>query len=302
MTTHRHGHRREHRNERRLVGGALALTTLVMLAEAAGGWWAGSLALLSDAGHMLTDVLALALSYVALRLARLPATPERSFGYMRVEILSALLNGSLLILVAGAIVVEALERLREPPEVRLGPMLGVALVGLAANGASALLLRHAGEGLNLRGAFLHVMSDLLSSVGVVLGGLVMLLTGWRGADPVLACAIAAGILWGAFRLVREAVDILLESAPGHIPADEVAAAIQAVPGVREVHDLHIWSITPAMPALSVHVVARAASPAEHDRLLMEIQRALGERFGLRHATIQIESEEYAAQRSMVRLS
>jgi cobalt-zinc-cadmium efflux system protein len=300
------GRRREGRHdplrERRLVGGALAVTAVVMLAEAAGGWWSGSLALVSDAGHMLTDVLALALSYVALRLARLPATPERSFGYLRVEILSALLNGSLLILVAGAITLEAVERLREPPEVRLGPMLAVALVGLAANGASALLLRHAGEGLNLRGAFLHVVSDLLSSAAVVLGGLVILLTGWRGADPLLACAIAAGILWGAFRLVREAVDILLESAPGHIPADEVASAIRAVPGVREVHDLHIWSITPAMPALSGHVVARAASLDEHDRLLTEIQRALRERFGLHHATIQIESEEYAARRSMVPLS
>jgi cobalt-zinc-cadmium efflux system protein len=294
-------HLREQGRERRLVGGALALTLTVMLAEAAGGWWAGSLALLSDAGHMLTDVLALALSYVALRLARLPATPERSFGYMRAEILSALLNGSLLILVAGAIMVEAVERLREPPEVRLGPMLGVALLGLAANGASALLLRHAGQGLNLRGAFLHVMSDLLSSAGVVLGGLVILVTGWSLVDPILACAIAAGILWGAFRLVREAVDVLMESTPGHIPADQVAATIRGVPGVRDVHDLHIWSITPAMPALSGHVVARAASPAEHDRLLGEIQRALGERFGLHHATIQIESEEYAARRSMVRL-
>jgi cobalt-zinc-cadmium efflux system protein len=302
VSEHRHEHRHDPRQGRRLVGGALALTVIVMLAEAAGGWWAGSLALLSDAGHMLTDVLALALSYVALRLARLPATPERSFGYMRVEILSALLNGSLLILVAGAIVVEALERMADPPEVRLVPMLAVALVGLAANGASALLLRHAGEGLNLRGAFLHVMSDLLSSAGVVLGGLVILLTGWRLADPLLACVIAAGILWGAFRLVREAVDILLESAPGHIAADEVAAAIRSIPGVREVHDLHIWSITPAMPALSGHVVARASSPAEHDRLLMEIQQALAGRFGLRHATIQIESEQYAAQRSMVRLT
>jgi cobalt-zinc-cadmium efflux system protein len=285
----------------RLVGAAALLSAVVLVAEAVGGWWTGSLALLSDAGHMLTDVLALALSYVALRLARRPATPERTYGYLRIEILSALVNGSILIVVSGWIAFEALNRLRQPPAVRVEPMLAVAAIGLAANVACALLLQRAGGGLNIRGALLHVIGDALSSVAVVAGGLAMLATGWTRIDPVLACAIAAAIVWSALRLVREAVEVLLEAAPAHIDTDRVAGAIRAVPGVRDVHDLHIWSITPELPSLSGHVVVRRDTLPDSDRVLITIQQTLAEGFGLRHTTIQIESEEYAEKRSMVSL-
>lgn len=292
---------REPARGERLVGAALLVSVAVLVLEAAGGWWSGSLALLSDAGHVLTDVLALGLSYVALRVARRPATAARTYGYVRIEILSALLNGALLLVVSVGIVLEGVRRLREPVAVAIGPMLGVALLGLLANAACAHLLRRAGGGLNIRAAFLHVLGDLLSSGAVVIGGGVMLWTGWGWVDPLLACGIAIGILWGAFGLVREAVEVLLEAAPAHIDSGQVAAAIRSVPGVRGVHDLHVWSLTSKMPALSGHVVVRRGALPESDRVLLQIQRLLAERFDLTHATIQIESEEYAEERAIVRL-
>ena len=276
----------------RALVSVIALTATFMLVEAAGGILSGSLALLSDAGHMLTDLLALVLSLMAVRFASLPATPGRSYGYHRVEILSALFNGSLLILLSGVLLYNAARRLTHPVAIDGGIMLGVAAVGLLANLVAIALLARCESNLNVRGARMHLIGDALSSFGVVLAAVVINLTGWTPIDPILGGVIAVVIVVGAFRLVREAVDVLLESAPAGIDPDQVSRAILTVPGVLEVHDLHIWSITTGLPALSGHVRVRAAEANGGDQMLDLIKRTLRDRFGIVHTTIQMETPDY----------
>lgn len=261
--------------------------------EAGGGLLSGSLALLSDAGHMAGDAGALLLSLFALRIARRPPTPRMTFGYRRTEILAALANAAALLVISGLILVEAYHRWLAPPPVRGGLMLAVALAGLAANVAGALLLRDAGGGpnLNLRGAWLHVLSDLLGSLGAVAASLVILGTGWRPVDPLLSALIALLILRGAWRLLRESVDVLMEGTPSELAYQQIAAALAASPGVAAVHDLHVWSIAPGFPALSAHV--RLCEEADPTLLLPGLQRMLRERFGIEHATLQLELAEEA---------
>ena len=290
---HQHGHegaeRPTERVNRRPLVIALAITGAFLVAEVVGGLLTGSLALLADAGHMATDVAALALSLFAVWLARRPATPERSFGYLRAEVLAALVNAATLVAISFFIFWEAFRRLGDPPAVESGPMLAVAVAGLVANAASAWVLTRGGgheENLNTRGAFLHVVGDLLGSAGAIAAALIMLLTGWYLADPLLSAGIGGLILWGAWRLLRESVDVLLEATPARIDAAEVRAAMTAVDGVEGVHDLHVWTVTSGLVALSSHV--EVTNGRDWHETLVELTALLRERFGIAHATLQPE--------------
>jgi cobalt-zinc-cadmium efflux system protein len=299
---HGHGHGKpprrpsnlaeERRKDRKRLLFALILTSTIALVEAVGGYLTNSLALMSDAGHMLTDVSALALSLLALWFSGKPANLKKTYGYYRMEILSALLNGVLLLGITGFIVVEAWERFREPASVRLGPMAVVALVGLVAN-LAALAFLHRTHSLNVRGAFLHVLGDALSSVGVLVGAGLMALTGWYVVDPAISVLISVVIVVGALRLLRDAVDVLLEAVPAHVDLEAVRELLLKVPGVSAVHDLHVWTISSGLYALSVHLVVVNAMACNNDEILSAVKHDLFDRFGIDHTTIQIESEAYA---------
>jgi len=266
----------------------LGITAVVMLAEAVGGYFAHSLALLADAGHMLADVAALGLAVVVARLAQRPATPERSFGLLRAEILAALVNGAALVAITAGIFVEAWRRLANPPAIHAGLLIGVAGVGLAANIASMRILHHGHQhSLNQRGAYLHVASDLLGSIGAIGAGLVVLATGWTLADPIISIGIGALILGGAWRLVRESVDVLLEATPAHISLPDVHDRIASVPGVSSVHDLHVWTVTSGVVAMSGHLVVR--DPAQNQRILEAVQERM-QALKIGHVTVQMEKD------------
>jgi cobalt-zinc-cadmium efflux system protein len=285
-----HARRRAPGRERRL-GVVLALAAVYMVAELAGGLWTGSLALLADAGHMLADVAALALSLFAFWLARRPAHPGRTYGHHRAEILAALANGSALVAVAIGIAIEAVQRLRAPAPVDAGPMLAIAAGGLAVNAVGLFLLREAREAsLNLRGAWLHLLSDALGSASAIAAGLLILAFGWLAADPVASLAISVLVVRSAWSLLRETVAVLMEGAPGHIDVDRVRQAIGAVSGVRSVHDLHVWTITSGRVALSAHVCADESEPAA--RLLRAVQARLRDEFGITHTTVQVEPQDF----------
>lgn len=286
------GSRVERVVQTRCLGRVIALTGAVLILEAIGGIMSGSLALISDAGHMLTDLLALVLSLMAVRFAALPATPAKTWGYHRLEILTALLNGALLLCLSSWLLYRAFRRLLDPVPVEGPLMTGVAVAGLLANLVSMAILSRAGHSLNLKAARMHVIGDALSSLGVVVAGTIIAFTGWHRIDPVVAAVIAVVIIAGAVRLVREAVDVLLEATPAGIDLDAVGGAIGAIPGVVEVHDLHVWSITTGLPALSGHVRVADPDRRDPDELLNRIKRVLRDRFGIVHTTIQVESESY----------
>ncbi|OGO51218.1 MAG: cation transporter, partial [Chloroflexi bacterium RBG_16_68_14] len=238
---------------RRALGFALALASVVLVAEVVGGVLTNSLALLADAGHMVSDVLAVSLALFAIWVAGRPATSQQSFGYQRAEVLAAAANGGVLLLVAAYVFWQAALRFADPPEVKSGPMLGIALVGLLANVASAFLLYpQQARSLNVRGAFYHVLGDLVGSVGVIAAGIVMLTTGWFLADPLVGVLIGLLIILGAARLLRESLAVLLEATPAHIDPREVERALTGTPGVTGLHDLHIWTVTSGLVALSCH--------------------------------------------------
>ena len=270
----------------------IALGSVILVVEAAGGVLSGSLALLSDAGHMLTDVLALVLSLMAVRFASLPTTTRKTYGYHRLEILTALVNGTLLIVISAGLLYKAARRFFDPVPIESRLMTGIALVGLVANLAALGILSHEHRSLNIRGARMHIKGDALSSVGVLLAGILILVTGWYRVDPIVGALIAVVIVVGAVRLVREAVDILLEAAPVGFGLDEVGTAIGTVPGVLEVHDLHIWSITTGLLALSGHVRVDEGRHVQADEMLNRIKRTVRDRFGIVHTTLQIESRTY----------
>lgn len=272
---------------RRALAWALALTVVTMVLEAVVGFASGSLALLADAGHMLGDAAALGLALAAAALAALPAGGRRSFGHYRAEILAALANGIVLGVIAGGIVVEAIERMGAPAPIAGGPMLAVAVVGLAVNLACAAILHRArGEGLNVRAALLHVLGDTLGSLGAIVAGVVVLVTGRPGADLVVAGLIAALILVSAVRLVLDAVDVLLESVPRHLDSQEIARAFGGVAAVRSIHDLHVWCVTPGFECLSCHVVVEPE--ADGDAVLEALATLAATRFGIHHTTFQLE--------------
>ncbi|MFN8525634.1 MAG: cation diffusion facilitator family transporter [Chloroflexota bacterium] len=269
----------------------LALTGGYAVAEGVGGWLTGSLALLADAGHMLTDSLGLAMAVAAVWFAKRPATAAKTYGFYRAEILAALVNGLLLLGIAVGILREAWERLSESHSVDVGPMIAIAVGGLVVNVAGLRLL-HAtsGESLNSRAAYLEVFADLLGSVAVIVAGVVMLATGWLHVDAVVSAALALFIIPRTVGLLRSVVDVLLEAAPRGINLGDVENAMLAVPGVASVHDLHVWTITSGFVAMSGHVESRGRRSED---VLHDLRAMLTERFNIPHVTLQVESEEHA---------
>ena len=283
--THRAPLRGESR--RRLLT-VLGITAVVMVAEAVGGWLAHSLALVADAGHMLADVAALGLSLVVTSLAQRPVTAERTFGLLRLEILAALVNGAALIAIALGISFEAWHRFRVPEDVHGALLLIVAGVGLAANAVGAAILhRGHNHSLNQRAAYLHVVGDLLGSFGAVVAGVIILASGWVQADPIISVLISVLILGSAWRLVRESTDVLLEAAPPHIAMSDVHDQVASIPGVGSVHDLHVWTVTSGVIAMSCHLVVQ--DPAQNQRVLEAVQARLG-KLGIGHVTVQMERD------------
>jgi cobalt-zinc-cadmium efflux system protein len=281
-----HGRTPDELGRLRLV---LYLTAGFMVVELIGGLVAHSLALLADAGHMLADVGALGMSLLAFRLARRPASLEKTYGYVRFEILAALVNGAVLLVTAGAIGWQAWERLRAPVEVDGSLLSVVALGGLAVNVFAARLLHpHADASLNTRAVYLHVLGDLLGSVGALLAGAIVWATGWDAADAIISVAIGALILVGAWRLVREATDVLLEAAPAHVEVWRVLADLNDIAGLHDVHDLHVWTLTSGFVALSGHGVID--DPYQQREVLDEVRRRLRDH-GIQHVTFQLEPRE-----------
>ena len=271
---------------------ALILTIVIMVVETAGGIISHSLALTSDAGHMLVDALALVLSLVALNLAKKPATSIRTYGFHRAEIMAALANGVTLVLVAAYIFYEAYQRFRNPPTVRTPIMLAIAVVGLIANLITMQLLHHERHSnLNVRAAFFHVFGDMISSVGVIAGGIIIAITGWKIVDPIIAIMIGIVILWGAVGLVRESVDILMETVPKQIQLDKVIETIKNVNGVVELHDIHIWTITSGIYALSTHILIQDQMLSHTSEIIATINHELEQKFNITHTTFQLECEK-----------
>jgi cobalt-zinc-cadmium efflux system protein len=273
---------------------ALGITAVIMAAEITGGIFSNSLSLISDAGHMLVDVLSLALSLIALNLAKRPATVTRTFGLHRAEILAALANGVTLVLISAYIFYESIHRFSKPPAVHTPLMIIVAAVGLAGNLLTIQLLRRTRRNnLNIRAAFFHVFGDTLSSVGVIAAGIVIAVTGWELADPIIAIVIGCIILWGAVSLVRESVDILLETVPKNIPLEQVTETVMGVKGVVELHDLHVWTITSGIYALSTHVLIEDQMLSRTREITDEINHLLAQKFNIMHTTFQLENEKSA---------
>lgn len=285
-----------HLQSRNALAAVLALNALTCLVEFVAGWWTNSLALLSDAGHMLGDVGALALTFAAATLAMRPATADKTFGYYRSEILAALVNGVVLIVIAALVVFEAIRRLGAPPAVDGGVVAGVAAVGLVVNLISvAVLLRGSRGDLNVRGAFLHAASDALGSVGAIAAGLFVLIRGWTWADPLASIFIALLVAAAGVRLLLDTVHVLMEGVPSRIRVERVREAMERAGGVRAVHDLHIWSVASRFAVLSAHVVTDSSlSVAESQQVLAGLRNVLGEEFGVRHVTLQLEPDPESA--------
>lgn len=268
---------------------ALAISSIYFFAELIGGFLTNSLALLSDAGHMLSDIAALALSLFAFRIAKRPATVSSTYGYHRAEILAALFNGLTLWLIVGVIFAAAYNRFLDPPAVKSYGMMIVASLGLVVNiVAGAVLYGFHHHNLNLRGAFLHVVSDALGSVGAIVAGLVMLLTGWYVADPVISILIGLLILHSSWSLVKESLSVLMQAVPKGIRLEEVQQALEGVEGVSKVHDLHVWAVTSDIYTLSAHAVVE--NGGDFHQVLNDIEDTLKERFNIEHTTIQLEIE------------
>jgi cobalt-zinc-cadmium efflux system protein len=293
---HDHDHARV--DSRRALAVALALTAAYTVVEVVGGIAAGSLALLADAVHMLSDNVAIALALVAVWLAGKPATPERTYGYKRAEVLAALANGVLLVALAIWIFVEAGMRIRDPGDPLGGLMLAIALLGLAVNLAAGAVLSRARRGsINVEAAFRHVFADVLGSIGVAVAAVVILTTGWAQADPVVSVVIGVLVLASAWSILRDSTEILLESTPRGLDVDALGRRLAGAPGVVEVHDLHVWTITSGFTALSAHVLVRPGEDCHGRR--RELERLLHDEFGIEHTTLQVD---HAADGGLVELA
>ena len=285
---HKHGRASESRRKLSVV---LVLTAIYMVAEAVGGWWTGSLALMADAGHMLADVAALGLALLAAWFSARPATSNKTFGYHRLEILAALVNGVTLVVISLLILYEAYQRWASPPLVRGNVVMLIATGGLGINLISAWILHGRHEiDLNIRGAWLHVISDALGSVGAIVAGALMWLYGWYAADPLFSALIGILIVWSSWRLIRESTNVLLEGTPAHINLAAVEDSILRTEGVDNVHDLHVWTITSGREALSAHVIHGYG--VSQPKLLKELRAKLHDRFGVDHLTIQMETPDF----------
>jgi cobalt-zinc-cadmium efflux system protein len=277
---------------KRLLAIILGLTTVYMLAEVIGGLVTNSLALLADAGHMLTDVGGLGLAFLAISFAERPATPERTYGYYRVEILAALANAVVLIGISLYVLFEAYERFMDPPPVQSLGVLVIASVGLAVNLAGVFILRAGSkQSLNLKGAYFEVLSDMLASIGVIIAAVIMLTTGWYYADPLISAGIGVFIFPRTWALLKDAVGVLLEGTPSDVNITNIRASLSEIAGVAEIHDLHVWTITSGMNALSVHAVLDDG--AGHDEVLQEIHNTCLSKFEIVHVTAQVERDEFA---------
>ena len=289
---HAHGHAAidlDRTGVKRALKLVLALTSAFLVAEVVGGLISGSLALLADAGHMLSDTLSLGVALFAAWLAGRPGGPSRTFGYRRAEILAALFNGVTLVAISIWIFIEAGIRFGDPPEVEAGLMLAIAVAGMAVNVVAArILYAHAGESLNVSAAMRHVIADLLGSAGVVVAALIILATGWEYADPIVSVAIGLLIVISSWTILRDSVQILLEGSPPGTDVEQVGRAMAALPGVRQVHDLHVWTITSGFPALAAHVLVDRDTDCHATR--RELEAMLQERFGLDHTTLQVDHE------------
>ncbi len=278
-------------SQKRQLRQALCLAAGYLLAEVIGGLLTNSLALLADAGHMLSDVAALGLSWFALWMAERPAGPQQTYGYYRTEILAALANGAALVAVAFLVFAEAVRRLRQPPEVWGLPMMAIAAGGLLVNLVSAWLLAPSrDQNLNVRGAWLHVVMDALGSLGALAAGAAVSLLAWNWVDPVVSILIGLLIIYSSWRLLKESVAVLMEIAPRAIDVDQVRKTILHSPGVRDVHDLHVWTITSGMDSLSAHVVIADGQPPE--AILRRLRDSLRQQFGIAHVTLQLEPEGF----------
>lgn len=268
---------------------SIILTGLIFIVELAGGFWTGSLALLSDSAHVFMDVFALGLSYLAIRVATLPANDRHTYGYHRMQVLAALANGVLLLIISFEILREAFIRFQNPEPVVAGPMLVIAIIGLIVNVIVALVLReHDHDDLNTRSAFLHVLGDALASVGVIVAGIAIFFTGQLWIDPLVSVVISVLILVGSGRLLLETVHILAEGMPDGMTATGVAETINEIVGVAEVHDLHIWTVSPGYIALSSHVILEDRTLSETEKIMSEIKKELFSKYKIEHTTIQFE--------------
>ena len=283
--------RAENRRRLRLV---LAITASFTLVELIGGLLTGSLAVLADAAHMASDNVAIGVALLAVWLARRPQTPERSFGYQRAEVLAALFNGLTLVAISAWIFYEAFRRLSDPPDVPGGWLLVIALLGLGANLVSAVILeRGAHENLNMSGALRHVIADAFGSVGVLAAAVIILTTGWAYADPAAGALIGVLVLWSSWALLRESVHILLEGTPRGINAAELHARLEQMPGIVDVHDLHVWTITSGFSALSAHVLVGPGEDGHQRR--RELERLLADEYGIEHTTLQVDHVRAASR-------
>lgn len=291
---HEHDHGRRSDKSLNRLKAALGLTFVYMLVEAVGGWFANSLALIADAGHMLTDVGAMALTLAAIWFASRPATSKKTYGYYRTEILAAFVNGIALVLLSLWIIYEAVERWNAPQEVKGIEMTAVAVGGLLVNIIAAYLL-HSDQkhDLNMRGAWLHVMGDLLGSVAAITAGLLIVGFGWTWADPVCSVLISLVIIFSSWRLILESVNVLLEGTPRHIDLTSVESAITETEGVAGVHDLHVWTISSGIDALSAHITH--GDSVSHSDLLTAVRSRLHDKFGIDHLTIQMETLDNEAE-------
>lgn len=287
-----HSHAQVRAGHERKLWFALGLTTSFMIAEVIGAFVTGSLALLSDAAHMMTDALALAISLVAIQVAKRAADRKRTFGYARFEILAAAFNALLLFAVAFYILYEAYQRLQAPAQIQSTGMLVIAVLGLIVNLIAMRLLSAAsGESLNVKGAYLEVWSDMLGSIGVMIAAVVIMLTGWGWVDSLVAAAIGFWVLPRTWNLLKESMNVLLQGVPDGIDIDQVEQAIRAIPGVKDVHDLHIWALTSGKNVLSTHLVTDSALDTEH-KILSQVTEMLHEQFDISHATVQVEGDGF----------
>lgn len=269
------------------------LTFFYLIVEVIGGFWTGSLALLADAGHMLTDVAGVGLALLAIWFAEKPASPERTYGYYRVEILAALTNAIILIFISLYILYEAYERFKNPPEVESVGMLAVATVGLVINLVGVFILRSGSkESLNMKGAYFEVLSDMLTSIGVIIAGVIILTTGWYYADPLISAGIGLFILPRTWALLKDAVGVLLEGTPSDVNIASLREKLSKLEGVADIHDLHVWSLTSGVNALSVHAVL--ARGFEHDDVLTRVHECCTIEFKIGHVTAQTEREDFAS--------
>jgi cobalt-zinc-cadmium efflux system protein len=285
---HNHIHEKQSAVGRRALKINLIIVLVIMVVEITGGLISNSLSLLGDAGHMLVDALALSLSLFALTISQRPATSAKTFGFYRVEIIAALANGVTLVLVSIVIFYEAYRRFLSPPQVNSPVMLAVAAVGLIANIIGIFMLRQAGDNLNVKAAWWHILGDGISSVGVIAAGIIIALTGWYYADPLIAVIIGIIILFGAVRLVRESVDILMEAVPKQVVVEKVISTLKKVDGVQEVHDVHIWTITSGILAMSAHLVVADRMVSKSNEIMEAANHSLADKYDITHTTLQLE--------------